>query len=200
MGLRCWFGHDWDGVMCRRCGSVMSTSEARRAIALSTATEMRNATASRASEPPNGALKTAGQSKLFPDFPLHPQNLFRMGQTIDGQVAADAAGVMHIVLKAVMDLAGRNRSTWPEFADREMLALATSMKTMNDQIPRQFYPRINEEEIARLASDYFRRFESETQLYERFRKADISVYFLCIDFLNTIACGGTLQTAWERYQ
>jgi hypothetical protein len=92
------------------------------------------------------------------------------------------------------------REKWPSYADEELLALISAYNRMEAAVPNHIRHTVNVLEIRKLAKAYVERLKSNSVLYDEFMTGEITLLYLSIDFGNTIACGGTLQTVLEWYK
>ncbi|MBK8167941.1 MAG: hypothetical protein IPK64_18505 [bacterium] len=146
-----------------------------------------------------GAFKSAGKSELFPDFPLNPQNLFRLGEPIQGQSLADAAEVGRCICAEFLDWMAEAGGAWPPYATAELSALTRAFEAMNARASSANYHNVDSGAIRRLARDYVRRLRHDRAAHADFMAQRWTLYNATIDFGNTIACGGTLQTILQHY-
>ena len=145
-------------------------------------------------------FNSAYRSELFPDFPLNPQDLFVLGETIEGLSLLNIARIGLCVtdeFKALRDSAKENE--WPAYADRELSALINAYNQMQAKVPSHIKHTVNVDEVRQLAAAYIEKFKNDKELYAKFMSSQITIMNLSIDFGNTIACGGTLQTILSWY-
>lgn len=148
-----------------------------------------------------GRLKKAYISKILPIFPLNPQNLFHMGEAIANENLLNIAIIGQCIcgeFEAWRDRVGPQQ--WPTFADRELAALKRSYERMHADVPFGIRHTVNTDEVKRLAKAYLECIQNDRTLYANFKDARLTVFYLSVDFANTIACGGSLQTILEWYK
>jgi hypothetical protein len=139
-------------------------------------------------------------SQVFPDFPLNPQNLSYDGALIKDEVLLNVVTVALIFLQEMKALRQRaGRGNWPGTADKELSALEISLtgSRMTRNFSRGIRASVNASKIHHLAEFYLNRLRDDRAEYAEFMSGRLSVYFLMLDFAQTLGCGSTLQTALE---
>ena len=145
-------------------------------------------------------FNSAYPSALFPDFPLNPQDLFVLGETIEDLTLLNISIIglcIAVEFEAWRDSV--KESEWPDYADIELSALINAYDQMQAKVPKHIEHTVNVDEVRRLSAAYIDKFKKDKGLYSKFMTSQITLMNLSIDFGNTMACGGTLQTILSWY-
>jgi hypothetical protein len=146
-----------------------------------------------------GAFKSAGKSELFPDFPLNPQNLFIMDEPIRGQSLANVTEIALIICDEFEKWKNSSQGKWPSYATEELSALLRACNRMKMNTPLGILHTVNSDKIRTLVHDYIIRLRNDAKANNDFMNRNWTLWNSMIDFGNTIACGGTLQTTMQYY-
>jgi len=182
-----------------------SAVASRRKPAISpkpTPPQVAQATSSPALTQDTGDFNSATPSWNFADFPLNPQNLFRQGCLLKGVALLNIATIGQCICAAFEAWRGEAapQRRWPEYADRELVALKRAYERMHAREPVGIRHSVDTIEVQRLAKAYIERVKKDDVVYAKFMNGDQTLYNLSVDFANTIACGGTLQTILQYYE
>ncbi|MEJ2454840.1 MAG: hypothetical protein P8103_11875 [Candidatus Thiodiazotropha sp.] len=144
-------------------------------------------------------FKESAPSKYLPNFPQCAQDLFTHGAVIEGTYLASISDIGQAILLEIENWKAETETgQWPNFADNEIAAFRRTYQRMENFAEGQ-PSQANTADVRKLAKAYFIAIRSNDELYQRFLQGQLTLYNLKIDFANTIACGGTLQTTLEWY-
>ncbi len=139
-------------------------------------------------------------SKLFPDYPIRPQNIFILDEPIWDQSLANISMIgLCITNEFQVWKNSVGNYKWPSYANEELSALINAYHQMQAKVPNGITHTVNVQEVRKLAMSYINLLRNDDVLYSEFMAGQITLFNLSLDFANTIACGGTLQTSLEWY-
>jgi|WetSurMetagenome_2_1015567.scaffolds.fasta_scaffold81555_3 hypothetical protein len=148
----------------------------------------------------DGGFVEARPSRLFPDFPLSPQNLFLRGGLIKDINLRNVSTIGLSICSEIEEWKGTAGVVgWPDYADRELAALNRAYDRMHGDVPFGIRHSVNVLEVRRLLKMYLDRLQNDRHIFEGFIGQRYTLYFLSVDFADTIGCGSPLQTSLQWY-
>jgi len=146
-----------------------------------------------------GNYKSAGQSKLFPDVPLNPLGLFMVGEPIRGKSLANVAEIVEVICDEFKNWQSASGGNWPSYANGELSALVNACQNMKNNIPADTKHTVDSNKVRGLIKSYITRLRNDANASNDFMNQTWTLWNSMVDFGNTIACGGTIQTTMEFY-
>jgi len=152
---------------------------------------------SRKESEPSKSFKSVSKSELFPELPLSNQYLFCMEEPIKDRNLANISEVGLSICANIKEWEISNSSKWPSYAVSELEDLTSAFLRMKKAAPIEFRPIVDTDKISNMMNKYMLELKYNKAVFNKFFHKEYTLYYMIIDFGNTIGCGGTLQTALE---
>ena len=140
-------------------------------------------------------------SKVFPDFPLNPQNLFSEGSVLRDIHLKNASVICECILGEFMMWqmrAGPGR--WPEYATGEMNSLTRAVGNMRKKFDSSLQHTVDTDLVERLVHQYVERVNADSDVYAKFMQRQYTIFYLLVDFARTLGAASPAKGALESNQ
>ena len=142
------------------------------------------------------AYHSSSASQIIPFIPQYPLNLFGVDTPDEGQARLDILTVGRRTLD-ILDEWSDETGCFPQQANEDLLRLYAVYARSLADVPTQLYSSVPVGEVEGLARQYVYAVKGQRKVLRQFKKGQISLASLMLDFAGTIACRETLQVAFD---